>query len=358
MNKYLSCKLRIISFISIVLVVFLHSYKTVMKFHNGDLGCNNGYALFIQLFCSEGIARIAVPLFFCISGYLFFLKLNGSSHEFILKYKKRARSLVVPYLLWSLWGLFFYFTLQLFPASAKFFTNGLIVNYSLTKILTTLFLNPIPYQLWFLRDLILLTLISPVIYCIIRYSRLAPIALLFITWLGLFEVSFLIFRTESAFFFCLGAYLAIHKPNLPVKKTDQKGYLVFVFLWIVAVTLKTIFIYQGSEQMTLILLLGKLSILSGIVALWSLYDMAMKNKTHPGETTLYLSSFSFFIYGFHEPTLTIIQKGLFYVTGATEIMAVFNYILAPVFTLIISIALAHALKRYLPLFYGLITGGR
>lgn len=358
MNKYLSDKLRIISLLLMTLVVLLHSYKADIKFAAGNLDFKSGYNFFIQLFFSEGIARIAVPLFFCMSGYLFFSNFNGTIREFILKYKKRTRSLLVPFLLWSIWGLVFYFILQLLPQSSRFFTKELIMDYSFTKTLHTILLNPIPYQLWFLRDLIILVIISPLIYWMIRHLKAIPVVLLFIIWLGLFEFNFLIFRAESIFFFATGAYLAIYNRNLPVKRLDQKGYLVFAFLWIITVALKTILIYQGSGQMTLILFMSKLGILSGIMALWSLYDIVMKYKTGPNITLLYVSAFSFFIYGFHEPVLTIVQKGLFYVTGAAEVMITINYILAPAITLILSIAVGSLLKRYLTNVYRLMSGGR
>jgi len=153
------------------MVVFIHSYNVTVKFSSGNMSFNDGYNVFIQNFFSQGITRIAVPIFFCISGYLFFLKFRGTINEFVLKYKKRAKSLLLPYLIWSIWGLVFYFGLQLFPQSKNFFTNDLIVNYSLKKILNTIFLNPIPYQLWFVRDLIVLVILTPIIYWLTKYFR-------------------------------------------------------------------------------------------------------------------------------------------------------------------------------------------
>ena len=70
MNKYLSDKLRIISLISMIMVVFLHSYNVTVKFSSGNMSFNDGYNVFIQNFFSQGITRIAVPIFFCISGCL------------------------------------------------------------------------------------------------------------------------------------------------------------------------------------------------------------------------------------------------------------------------------------------------
>ena len=44
----------------------------------------------------------AVPMFFFISGYLFFLKFHG----FKKKWACRFRTLVIPYIVWCLWGFF------------------------------------------------------------------------------------------------------------------------------------------------------------------------------------------------------------------------------------------------------------
>ena len=68
MDKYLSKKIYHISFALMLLIVFLHAYNIGVA--------NNTYAttqypvnLFVQNFVSQGIARIAVPMFFMISGY-------------------------------------------------------------------------------------------------------------------------------------------------------------------------------------------------------------------------------------------------------------------------------------------------
>lgn len=358
MNKYLSDKLRIISLISMIMVVFLHSYNVTVKFSSGNMNFNSGFNIFIQDFFSEGITRIAVPLFFCISGYLFFLKFRGTINEFALKYKKRAKSLLLPYLLWSIWGLIFYFGLQLFPQSKTFFTKELIVNYSFTKILDTIFLNPIPYQLWFVRDLIVLVIFCPFIYWITKYFRIIPILLLFVIWLGLFKFSFVIFSNEAILFFCLGVYFAINKSEYLTKQLNQKSYLIFTFLWVAIIIFKTVLMSENSDQTVLLLLLHKISIIIGLLAIWSIYDIIMIKKDNPNKLILSLSYLSFFLYAFHEPILTIIKKGLFHIAGASEIMSMIIYFLAPIMTIIISILLGGLIKKRIPKFYGLITGGR
>lgn len=340
------------------MVVFLHSYNANVKFSSGDINFHNECNLFIQKFFSEGITRIAVPMFFCISGYLFFLNFSGTRIDFCIKYIKRAKSLLLPYLFWSIWGLSFYFCLQLFPQSKAFFTKELIVNYSFQKILDTIFINPIPYQLWFMRDLIVLVIFSPFIYWITKHFRIIPVLLLFIIWLVFFKFSFVIFSDESVLFFCLGAYFAVYKSEYLSKPLSQKCYLIFTIIWILIVLFKTVLISQNSDQTVLLWLLHKISIIIGLLATWSLYDIYNDKKDNPNKAILNLSYLSFFIYAFHEPTLTIIKKGLFFIAGASEITSVAIYFLAPIVTIIISVLLGGLIKKRIPRFYELITGGR
>ena len=358
MNKYLSEKFRIISLISMIMVVFLHSYNMTVKFNSGNIIFNNGYNFFVQNFFSHGITRIAVPIFFCISGYLFYLNFCGRIDQFVLKYRKRAKTLLLPYLLWSIWGLFFYFIIQILPQAKNFFTKELIENYSFAKILNTIFLNPIPYQLWFVRDLLVFVILSPLIYFIIKYLRFIALLVLFIIWLGFFEFSFVIFSNESILFFILGAYLALHKNDFILKKRDQKFYWIFTILWILIVFLNTSLAQLNSNQIILLSLLHKISILFGIIAIWSSYDIVMRNKINLNKTIYDISTYSFFIYAFHEPILTIIKKGIFYIAGTKELISMFTYFLGPIITILISILLANFIKRISPKIYGLITGGR
>ena len=58
------------------------------------------YKLIADLF-SQVLARTAVPLFFLISGYLFFYKSSFSWPMYGSKLRKRAQTLLLPYLFWN-----------------------------------------------------------------------------------------------------------------------------------------------------------------------------------------------------------------------------------------------------------------
>ncbi|NFO15164.1 hypothetical protein FDB34_13350, partial [Clostridium botulinum] len=70
MNKNFSYKIVYINYILAILIVFLHS-NNVHMFKNEMIGSE--FLIFIENTIST-LARIAVPLFFLISAYLFYKK--------------------------------------------------------------------------------------------------------------------------------------------------------------------------------------------------------------------------------------------------------------------------------------------
>ena len=78
-EKEISNKFKVLSVLAILLVVIIHS-NNVIPIEND----NYTFATFnynFQNLLTQGIARIAVPIFFIISGYYFFERIN--KNEFI-----------------------------------------------------------------------------------------------------------------------------------------------------------------------------------------------------------------------------------------------------------------------------------
>ncbi len=353
MNKELSRKFTVISFLSMVLVVILHANNMVINLSSGNIIVPKGYNSFIQDFFTQGIARIAVPLFFIISGYLYFLNIKGTFSEFKSKIGKRIKTILVPYLFWSCWGLVFYTVLQSLPMSQNFFTNGLVKDMGMDEILKILFFNPLPFQLWFLRDLIVLVFCSPLLFLAIKYLKELAILLAFIPWISGYFYGFI--NTDSLLFFMLGGYLAIFDKLISLDG-KKYAYLIFSF-WILLVIINCILLFQGISIFDFWMsVLNKITLLVGVVAIWTIYD-----KLHGKINIAVLNpifSFSFFLYAFHEPVLTMAKKGLFFILGKSEHVSFSVYILAPFLTIVMSISVGFLLKTYLPKIYNLATGGR
>lgn len=65
-------------------------------------GTSDWFYLYTTEFISHSLARIAVPMFFFISGYYAFYKKDWSQRSvWTAELKKRVKTLLVPYLLWN-----------------------------------------------------------------------------------------------------------------------------------------------------------------------------------------------------------------------------------------------------------------
>ena len=157
----------------------------------------------------------------------------------------------------------------------------------------------------------------------------------------------------------MGAFISIQKKSYLLTVFHQKLGWLFLIIFILTTFLKTILVVQNSPQPLLCIFLGKLSILSGIIAVWCLYDtiiVLIKQKFF--NKIMYYSYFSFFIYAFHEPIQITIKKGLFYFLEPVQFASMIVYIVAPTTTIILSIVCGYLTKKYFPKFYSMITGGR
>ena len=142
-SKELSERINLLRFPLIVGVVFIHAYSPTVSFADASVGLQEPglLAVFLRDYSSEVIARISVPLFYIISGFLFFYGFNATQEKFKEKFKSRFWTLVVPYLFWNLLTLFIFWLAQSIPATAIFFSgkNEAISSFSLYDYFRAIF---------------------------------------------------------------------------------------------------------------------------------------------------------------------------------------------------------------------------
>ncbi|MXN93023.1 acyltransferase family protein [Flavobacterium sp. Sd200] len=355
-DKYTSSKIVAISFLLQIFVVLIHSINLIFNFGEESLKAQRTLNSFTQNFISKGLTNIAVPMFFIISGYLFFCKIKtGTTTEFKDKFKNRFKTLAIPYLFWSLSGILLFFILQSFPFSKPFFTKDLVQDYDFDKWIRTLFYLPIAAQLWFIRDLIVLIIISPLLYRLLSLTPKAILLFSFVFWCS--NTRIYLFSPESLLFFLIGSYWGISKISLQNLPRVKNSTLLLV-LWIVLITVKTLLTENHFHIKWMVILLNKASIITGIIALWYFYDILYKDVDITQKRYYVLFKYSFWIYVAHQPLLNIIKKALLSVMGFTNTTSFIVYLAAPLITLLIIIPTAILLRRYVPKFYFFTTGGR
>lgn len=347
-SSYNSTKIRVLSFIAIILVLYIHAiYKESINFPIANS---------VQIFFGyDGIGLIANPLFYCISGFLFFVGIKTVA-DCTPKIHKRIKSLMIPYLIWNIVFVLWYVALDLIPGASKYVNSdmvGSIFNTSFCGSIKELFITPAAFQLWFLRDLILYVLLSPIFYFLLKKVKLGLPFLLFVG--GIIGLLYLPSEIKiwGAFYFVLGGYIGLY---IPLDSISQKISLrvatICGFLYLLNALLRAFVLYQwkGSDMVVE---------MCGLIAIWKLYDTAFKYCNEKWIILLSsLGGYAFFIYLFHEPVFNIIKKTGIKLVNQSEPSLILLYILNPIIMAIIAIAVAKCLKKLTPNIYKILIGGR
>ena len=131
------------------------------------------------------------------------------------KLRKRVKTLVIPYIFWNLLVVLFYLIVP--RILGGFNPENQINNISdVFKAFWCYPYTPINYPLWYMRDLIVLVLLSPLIYLLIKYLKFIPILIFGIVYFASIKLDVVRFDllSQTLFFFPLGAYFAIEKRNI------------------------------------------------------------------------------------------------------------------------------------------------
>lgn len=238
-NQLLSQVISWLRFPLILLVVFIHCpglpelrpWIPITSVHDCMLNIYNVSRSLVN----PGLTRIAVPMFFIISGYLFFANIKTLDKEaYTRKISSRIKSLLLPYLAWNIMFALFYAVYSFHKGvSFNLFDLKLFWGFSsapTTNILgqTILVYYPIHNVLWFVRDLFILSLLTPMIFILAKRLKLflpiiAIVLYVFNIWSSYFFIS-----VASFCFFTLGGYFGIQKWNLIVctRHIEKKTYVL------------------------------------------------------------------------------------------------------------------------------------
>lgn len=388
MEASLSRKISHLSFFLLFLVVYIHGYNENLRFSDQPGFAPSMWLQIFERFISDGICRVAVPLFFAISGFLACESIGktASFSVFASILKKRFYSLFTPYILWSASGICLVIFLQLFPFSKSFFNNYALNNYRPKDWAHILFLAPVPYQLWFIRFLMDYFIIFPLLYFAIRYLREIIILLLFSLWAfpflynlpGNFNKAltgistlfyFIINQTfpgsvpmtkmelEGLFFFSFGIYVSLHGRNWMVKRLRFLPLLIVFLGWIFWIFYRTNLTIHHPFLHYEIHYHQVAFTFFGVLITWYLFDYFNKLKIANSFLASY-SSFSFSVFLIHEPLLTILKKSLVRLLGPGDFSLLGAFLLAPLAAFFTSLILSIFLAEKLPHIYGFFTGNR
>lgn len=217
-----------------LLIVFGHSdILSFPIYSHGEIALFEQSNISIPVcFFSLVLFGSAVPLFFMISGYLFFVK-NDSFNTSLYKSKlnKRLTTLLVPYLIWNLLYVLFNILIVAYKGGEIDFLSQIISLWKMSG-------QPYPADpaLWFVRDLMVCMILSPVIYYVIkRYFLFSPFIIILLSlWLtdSFSDKIFPGISISSCLFFSVGAFVGVKRMDITtILKKSGGVYFYFGFLF-------------------------------------------------------------------------------------------------------------------------------
>lgn len=178
----------------------------------------------------------SVPVYFFISGFVFFLNADMSAATYRRKLRNRTKSLLIPYIIWNTLAiaklllfalpcLGFLFADQRTLADMDLSAGAVAWSYwdisrgIMHTPLVTGEIYPIDTPLWFLRDLMIVVVTTPLLHLALRRARRVTMALLFAAWAAsaFFPPGHHSQLLTAYFFFAWGAGISINGRDIFVE---------------------------------------------------------------------------------------------------------------------------------------------
>lgn len=330
-------------------------------------GFGEDFFYWLYEFLSTIFPVFVISGFFLISGYLFFLKWTKKDGDnvwdsrcYISKLKSRFFSLFIPYVLWNLIPLLL---IIIECVILHYDSNELIHN--LTMCLQGKFpkmfwnLNewggstgPLNLPLYYLRDLMGMCLIAPVVYFYCKKVKALGVCLLVVINIFGYIPSFSGLRSTGITFFTLGAFFSINNKDIVVELSKYGKYLFFPSVLLVPFILDII-----KVEPNISLFLNRLFCSIGLISVfWIVKNMS---KTCIFKNTKLFKDSIFFIYVAHEG-LWLLNLSFFIsrclISSTSNIWIFVQYIISILLTIVFCISLYMFLKNNVPIVFNILNG--
>ncbi|MCR5462965.1 MAG: acyltransferase [Bacteroidales bacterium] len=342
MDKLQSQTIDVVRFPMAALIVLLHT---------GALGLGSSQPIYrsLSILTNAGICRLAVPCFFFISGYLFFTKLQVWNWSIWGgKLNGRLRSLFVPYLLWNLIAAVLIFGFRLWESSKAGIVSLSFIQH--IKEWDSLWDPSLPFDgpLWFIRDLMILCLLAPVVHWLISHLGIYWIIICFAVSLILGP------KMDGVLFFSAGAYFQSN--GYDILKVFHR-YSIPSYILSLPLLIAILLSYQ---QQHIYFVFRGFFLVVGIITIFNLVATGLKTgwlSEHP-----FLCKSSFFIFAAHN--ILVLHAISHYIVlhlipfSWGELYNCIDLFLRPTIALVICLGLFWTMSKLTPRTLRLLTGGR
>jgi succinoglycan biosynthesis protein ExoH len=329
-------------------IVFVH-----IPFDGANSPFNGTYGTFdwIRVFLAEALFRVGVPCLSAISGYLLF-RGGLENFSYLKTVRNKSQTVLLPFLLWN--GAFF---LAVLVALGLGLGEGYVPSpwqASARELMTQLFAAedfPINVPLYFLRDLFVCILLSPLLAWLVSRVPLLTLAVLLVLSVIPEASLYIVLKRSILFSFSLGIYIGLNK--IDVKALDRYAPLGTALLLGSCAVLATAIYMTGPSLPDWVQLLRNTLAIVGALGFWLL--SASLIKTQLGQRLSKTGSLSFWIFCGHYPLLIF----LWIVWGKTGVDAYPLFFVLSLVVLFPVLAVSNGLcRRITPRLYAVLTGGR
>lgn len=335
----MSERINIIKLIFMVMVVFIHSGAVPELPFELEIPT---YVAICKSVVVDGICAVAVPGFFFISGYLLFSK----EFTWLENLKKKARTMLIPYLLINTFWILFFKVMQSIPGIAPMFSaeayqvNGI-------KGIVAAYVNVIPlyYPFWFLRELMILNVFAKLIKFVIDKIPVIFFVVIILLQFNTVKIPFILYN-ESFCMFALSYYIIKYKVSI------SKLELIPVRVWVVVLggIIGGRIVFQDNAIARL------LCIVIGFALIYAIAGMVLRGKSK--KLFQWCSQFVFFIFAFHEFYEAMLKKVVMMVIPQYGVVQFLEFWIIPSIIISGCIILGFILKKYWLRGYQLICGSR
>lgn len=301
------------------------------------------------------LIQTCVPFFFMISGYLFFRTYEPSKLK--TKILSRVRTLLIPYLVWNA-----IYTLFIIVFTKLGFIHNAVISQKYSGVLLQ-YINAEFSPLWFVKYLMIFTLIAPFFYYLLRRKILGAVAILvmlilnavfFYSGMMLIPLNVnsnsIIMLNYQYIFYAIGAYSALNWKDIAETLTYGKRNVASVIL-VVLVTVYFMYITKNGNAV-----INHVFRLVYIVAMWFVLDYIPQYRVYRWMGN------SFFLYCSHLIVLQCIQRVCDIAIGKTDgiqsILYVLEYLFLPIIIIVFLLCAAEKGKKRLPKIFDVLSGKR
>lgn len=376
LTKAQSDTISLLRFPMALLVILIHTDGYYQTWQD-DVNLLSGEGVcFLLGYILRLIAGIAVPTFFMISGFLFFNNFREFTWDgYKKKMKSRIKTLIIPFVLWNV----IVFAARIAGKIAKMYYVGESWSFVTDFIAetnwhfiwdinhwgdvdhpwlwwTTYTTGPIDLPLWFLRDLIVVTVLSPLIYWFVKTLKIGSIIILLAAYVLDFWVVWHGFRITAFFYYALGVYFAINGKNI-VEFCQRYSKAIISAMTVFFVLALTRWIPDDYKS-----IVKNLFYVSAVLSAVYVASCLVINKGVKASPLLVSSCF--FIYACHTAALPksplhIIRKVFhFIIPGDTYLERIICYLVVPCVTAAALVFAYWLLMKCFPKIGKLFCGGR